>query len=82
MSTTANDFGKTAPAKCRSCSRPMDTPLFCSDCHTLHPAEDRSHFELLGLEPTYDVDAADLGGHLAAGQEEHDDGNDYDRGAH
>ena len=74
MSATANGTGKTTPAKCRSCNRPMDTPLFCSDCHTLHPADGSSYFELLGFEPAYDLDEGDLRRrYLQASREIHPD---------
>lgn len=38
----------------------MNIPLFCENCRTLHPADAGSHFELFGLEPTYELDEADL----------------------
>lgn len=38
----------------------MNSPLFCANCHTLYPAEGLNHFELLGLEPAYDLDPAEL----------------------
>ncbi len=38
----------------------MDSPLFCGNCRTLHPATGCGHFELLGFEPTYEIDAAEL----------------------
>ena len=38
----------------------MNSPLFCGNCRTLHPATDLSHFELIGLPPRYDLDATEL----------------------
>lgn len=60
MSTDTPLGRKAMPAKCRSCNRPMYSPLFCADCRTLHPAEGVDHFALLGLPAVYDVDSADL----------------------
>jgi molecular chaperone HscB len=48
---------RTVPSKCVSCERPLDSPLFCSSCRRLYPADGLSFFELFGLSPTYDVDA-------------------------
>jgi molecular chaperone HscB len=36
----------------------MSSPLFCDNCHCLHPADGSSHFELLSLTPTFDLDLA------------------------
>ncbi len=49
-----------APSKCGTCDRPVDSPLVCSNCHTLIPAETCNHFELLGVPPVFDLDAAEL----------------------
>ncbi len=38
----------------------MQSPLFCDQCHSLYPAEGLNHFELLGLAPKFDIDAAAL----------------------
>lgn len=38
----------------------MVSPLFCDSCHTLHSGVGFNHFQVLGLEPTYDLDAAEL----------------------
>ncbi|MFH1747641.1 MAG: Fe-S protein assembly co-chaperone HscB [Planctomycetota bacterium] len=54
---------KTLPAKCRSCNHPLDSPLFCGDCRTLHSAEDCNYFELLGLAQSYKLDPAELRRH-------------------
>jgi molecular chaperone HscB len=63
-----------APAKCRSCDRPLNSPLFCADCHTLHEAEGCDYFELLGFEPSYDVRRAELRQrYLQASREVHPD---------
>jgi molecular chaperone HscB len=51
---------RTPPAKCRTCNRPMNSPLMCDSCRTLYPADGLSHFQLFGLMPTFDVDTADL----------------------
>ena len=51
---------RTPPAKCRTCNRPMNSPLLCDSCRTLYPAEGLNHFELFGLTPTFDLDMADL----------------------
>jgi len=56
MASNANTSRGTVPAKCVSCDRSMDSPLFCAHCRTLYPADDVSHFELFGLEPSYDLD--------------------------
>lgn len=51
---------RTAPAKCAACDRPLDSPLFCSSCRRLYPAEGLSFFDLLGLRPGYDLDLTEL----------------------
>lgn len=38
----------------------MDSPLFCANCRTLYPAEECNYFELLGFEPNYKIDEAEL----------------------
>ncbi len=38
----------------------MNSPLVCDSCRTLHSAEDLDHFRMLGLEPTYNVNVADV----------------------
>ncbi|MGD8452256.1 MAG: Fe-S protein assembly co-chaperone HscB [Phycisphaerae bacterium] len=60
MSTETPLGRKAMPAKCRSCNRPMYSPLFCADCRTLHPAEGVDHFALLGVSASYDLDPAEL----------------------
>lgn len=60
MSTSSRSTPHALPTKCGACNRPTESPLFCSGCHTLQPAEDLNLFELLGIERTYDVDPADL----------------------
>lgn len=51
---------KVAPAKCGTCNRPLDAPLFCSNCHALLPADDLGYFELLGVDARFDLDTAAL----------------------
>ncbi len=51
---------RTVPAKCVACERPLDSPLFCSSCRRLYPAEGLSFFELFGLPAGYEVDAAEV----------------------
>lgn len=47
--------------RCPSCSAGFKTPLACGDCGILMRAvDDRTPFELLGLDVTMEVDAADL----------------------
>ncbi len=60
MTTPAMPATRTAPAKCQACNRPMNTPLFCDHCRNLYPAEGLTHFELLGFQPRFDLDPADL----------------------
>lgn len=49
------------PAKCDVCERPMESPVVCAGCHTLHaPSPQQDYFGLMGLAPRYDVDPAEL----------------------
>lgn len=49
------------PAKCTHCNRPMSSPVVCDYCHAMSPAAvGADHFTLLGLEPRFDLDEADL----------------------
>ena len=41
----------------------MQSPAFCDHCRSLFPADQLSHFELLGIPPTYDVSADTLRQH-------------------
>ncbi len=50
------------PAKCSTCDRALDTPLFCGSCRRLYPADGLNCFELLGLEPVYDIDPEQVRG--------------------
>jgi len=36
----------------------MKSPVFCDNCRSLYPADGLNHFELLGLEPAFDIDPA------------------------
>jgi molecular chaperone HscB len=48
---------KALPAKCVHCDRPMNQPLLCDWCQTLHPVPSvLDHFGLLGLPRRFDVD--------------------------
>jgi molecular chaperone HscB len=58
--TSASDRTAVPPAKCRSCNRPLDSPLFCGNCHTLHPAAGLTHFAVLGLSPSFDINLDEL----------------------
>ncbi|MBK9127900.1 MAG: Fe-S protein assembly co-chaperone HscB [Phycisphaerales bacterium] len=60
MNPVASRGARSSPAKCTSCERILQTPLFCDACHTLCPADGRSHFEILGVEPTFALDADNL----------------------
>lgn len=54
----AKDQDNARPAvivKCAACAGPMQSPVFCDHCRSLFPADRLSHFELLGLQPAYDV---------------------------
>lgn len=49
------------PSKCDVCERPMESPIVCAGCHTLHaPSPEHDYFRLLGLERGYDLDARTL----------------------
>ncbi|MGE0481038.1 MAG: Fe-S protein assembly co-chaperone HscB [Phycisphaerae bacterium] len=62
------------PAKCDACSRPLENPIFCAGCHTLHPAENADYFELLGVARGYDIDVEVLRRrYLAVAREVHPD---------
>jgi len=56
MPTSADRTQRGVPAKCASCNHPMDSPLFCDHCRSLHPAQGLNYFELLGLEPSFEID--------------------------
>jgi molecular chaperone HscB len=59
---SAADWSQThaTPAKCTACNRPMDSPLFCGGCHTLHPAEGLNLFQIFEMAPSFDIDQAEL----------------------
>lgn len=50
----------TVPAKCRVCAGPLESPVLCSSCGELNLNERVNHFELLGLEPQFDLDPREL----------------------
>jgi molecular chaperone HscB len=60
MSTHTPRSQRGRPVKCTSCDRPLASPLFCDQCHSLYPADGVNHFELLGVETTYDLAPAAL----------------------
>ena len=60
MPNDRDTLHQTVPSKCVACERPLDSPLFCSSCRRLFPAEGLSFFELFGLSAGYDVDAAEV----------------------
>lgn len=47
-------------ADCPSCGSTLETPLGCGSCGALLEPDDASPFATLGLEPSFDVDAAEL----------------------
>ena len=51
---------RSIPAKCAGCQQSLDSPLFCSTCRRLYPAEGLDCFELLGLETSFDLDDAEV----------------------
>lgn len=57
---TAADTRQPLPVKCSSCNRPLDSPVFCSSCHALYPADEADYFTLLGMAQRYDLDLAEL----------------------
>lgn len=58
MDSHSDSPSRSVPAKCASCAGPLETPLFCGQCGRLYPTDDANHFELFGLAPGYDLDAA------------------------
>jgi molecular chaperone HscB len=58
MPVQQDNAPNTPPAKCTTCRQPLLSPVVCDNCHRLYPAAGRSHFELLGLTPTFDLDLA------------------------
>jgi molecular chaperone HscB len=53
---------KTHPVMCQQCSQPMDSPVCCAGCGALNPLPPSmfTYFELFGIQPTFDVDTAEL----------------------
>lgn len=45
------------PLKCRDCDAPLHVAVICDQCRTVQPlSEQVSYFDLLGLEPEFDLD--------------------------
>lgn len=62
------------PVKCRTCNRPMNSPIFCMNCRTLYTDADVDYFSLLNLPAQYDIDLAELQRHyLQTAREVHPD---------
>lgn len=79
---TAADTRQPLPLKCSSCNRPLESPVFCSNCHALYPAEEADYFTLLGLPRRYDLDTTELRRrYLHLARELHPDRFDSARGA-
>lgn len=57
-----NEEPKTRPVMCVECSQPMDSPVCCAGCGALNPLPPSlfTYFELFSMEPTYDVNPAEL----------------------
>jgi molecular chaperone HscB len=60
MTQPASIARPTLPAKCSHCDRPLQAGIFCEHCRTLAATDSIDHFRLLGLEPRYDLDPAEL----------------------
>jgi molecular chaperone HscB len=60
MPTPEKQTDQAVLAKCTACQGPMQSPAFCDHCRSLYPTDSLNHFELLGLDPTYDLDAGAL----------------------
>lgn len=60
MGTTTRQAPGAVPLKCHSCSRPLESPLFCQTCGQQRPDDGLSHFELLGLPVGYEIDAVEM----------------------
>jgi molecular chaperone HscB len=60
MEKSPNRLHSTVPAKCATCDRTLESPLFCSSCRRLYPAEGLNLFELLGLPARYDIDVSEV----------------------
>ena len=54
--STEHQPAPVAPARCRACDRPLESPLYCAGCHRLYPADGLNYFELLGVSPGFDID--------------------------
>lgn len=57
MEDHSDNAAKAVPIKCTACERTLESPLFCDSCRRLYPADGLNFFELLGIRPTYDIDA-------------------------
>lgn len=60
MPTDKPSADRGVPAKCATCSGPMQSPVFCDHCRSLYPADGLNHYALLGQPATYDVDTQAL----------------------
>ncbi len=60
MTEAAWNRTRATPAKCSECNRPMDSPVFCSNCRTLHPPDGLNFFQIFELPATFDLDLAEL----------------------
>jgi len=53
---------KSRPVMCTECSQPMESPVCCAGCGALNllPPSMFTYFELFSIEPSYDLDPAQL----------------------
>lgn len=60
MTAEVHSPDSAKPSKCHACDGPMNTPVFCSNCQTLQPADGLSYYDMLGLPPKYDLEPAEV----------------------
>lgn len=60
VTRTGGERTSALPLKCGTCAGPLDSPVLCQTCGELQLNERLSHFELLGLPPSFELDADDL----------------------